>query len=232
MAAPTVAATTEYALTTAGTTSTPTFTQTTGDLVVIFLATAQSTTTTWGDSFTNLSAASGNLHVGYKVLDGSEGGNVAITTSSTKSAAIAYNITSGTYTSPPEISTVASGTSATPDPPSITPAGGAFDYLFLAAAETAGESLDDDTFFNTAPSSPDAFTNLVQKTSGTGGAVSSNTTLGCARYASTAYSSIDPGTFGDDTSRLWHSYTVAVPPTGYTLPEADGFPYVGGGYYA
>jgi hypothetical protein len=210
MAAPTVAARTEYALTTAGTTATPTFTQTTGDLVVIILATAQSVSLTPGDGFTWLGSSANNSHVLYKVLDGSEGGNVAITLSgSSKAAAIAYNIQG--FTSPPAEAEATGGPDTTPDPPQLTPAGGSKDYLWIAgAAQVQGEEVDDDTWCTAAPTD---FTNLVQKTSGTGGAATTNCTLATAERAFTG-SVLNPGTFTVAQSLTWQTRTVAISPAG------------------
>jgi len=206
--AATVAQRTEYALTTAGTTSTPTFTQTTGDLVVIFLSLAVAGTITPGDGFTNLTNINANFHIIYKVLDGSEGGNVAITTPSSKSCAIAYNIQGALGA--PQHSTVATGTSTGPDPSTVTPSGGSMSYLWLAAFYMAGEEADDDTWCNSAPGTP-VFTNLTQKTTGTGGLPATNSCIASAEYSSTA-SSMDPTAFNTDQSLAWRAYTVAISP--------------------
>ena len=109
------------------TSHTITFTQTTGDRVVIFLAfddTAR-TLSTVGDSFVNLTNASATFHILTKVLDGSEGGNMVVTIAvASKSAWVAYNIDSGTHDSAtaPVFSTVATGTSTAPNSGSLTPA--------------------------------------------------------------------------------------------------------------
>jgi hypothetical protein len=204
--AATVVARTEYALTTAGTTATPTFTQTTGDLVVIFLGLAAGGTITPGGGFTNFTAFNSQNHIIYKVLDGSEGGNVAITIPSSKACAIAYNIRD--FSGTPEKSSLNTGTSTTPDPLTVTPAGGSQDYLWIASVHTAGEEADDDTWCSAAPTN---FTNLLQKTSGVGGAASTNCSLACAEFSSTA-SSMDPGPFTIAQSLAWRTFTVAISP--------------------
>jgi hypothetical protein len=190
--AATVSQRTEYALTTAGTTSTPTFTQTTGDLVVIFLSLAVAGTITPGDGFVNLTNINANFHILYKYLVGTEGGDVAITTPSSKSSAIAYNI-SGALGAP-ELSTVATGTSTAPNATIVTPVGGSKDYLWISAFYSAGEEADDDTWVSAAPSTPGTFTNLVQKTTGTGGVASTNSSVAAAQFSSTAIS-LDAGAF-------------------------------------
>jgi len=106
MAAPTIAARTEDVNTTASTTLDIAFTQTTGDLVVIFISCAVSTAlSSISDSFTNLTNTTANFHVIYKRLTGSEGGNVTMTVTSTKFCSISYNIQGHCTTINPEIST-------------------------------------------------------------------------------------------------------------------------------
>jgi len=209
MASPTVAARTEYALTTAGTTATPTFTQTTDDLVVIFLSVSSSNNAiTPGDGFTELDANFVNLHVIYKVLDGSEGGNVAITITLSKACALAYNIQGHDTGQAPEIAAQTLGTDTTPDPGTVTPTGGAKDYLWLAGFEQDGEEADDDTWCTAAPTN---FTNLIQKTTGVGGAATSNSSIAAADFASNA-ASMNPATFTTAQSKAWNARTVAVHP--------------------
>lgn len=212
MASPTVAARTENVDTTGVTNQTINFTQTTGDMVICFIAHASAVTlSSISDSFTDLVGGSANFHILYKnVLDGSEGGTVTYTQSSgVKTASIAYNIQGQSTTQAPEKSTLASNAGDThPDPGTVTPTGGSKDYLWIAASREGGEDLDNDSLFTAAPTN---FTNLTQKSTGTAGVVASNTAIGAADFASTA-SSIDPGTFTTFSSRSWDAYTVAVHP--------------------
>jgi len=210
MAAPTVVARTEDVNTTASTTLDIAFTQTTGDLVVIFISCAVSTAlSSISDGFVNLTSVTANFHVIYKVLAGTEGGNVTMTVTSTKFCSISYNIQGYCTTINPQISTVATGTSTGPDPSTVTPAAGfAKNYLWLAAFYMAGEEADDDTWCNSAPTS---FTNLTQKTTGTGGLPATNSCIASAEFASSA-TSIDPSAFNTDQSLAWRAYTVAISP--------------------
>lgn len=210
MAAPTVAARAEYALTSAGTTATPTFTQTTGDRVVIFLSLALSGTISPGDGFTDLTNTSAQFHIIYKDLDGSEGGNVAITIPSGRACALAYNLTAGTFdpAQAPEFSTVATGTSSAPDSDSLIPTGGAKDYLWLSAFHQDGEEADDDTWVSSAPG---AFSNLIQKTTGTAQGASSNSSIAAAERVLNQ-SNLNPGAFATAQSLAWLAYTVAIHP--------------------
>lgn len=208
MASPTVAARTEYALTTAGTTATPTFTQTTGDYVLIFLSLAVAGTISPGDGFTNLTNVNANFHIIGKKLAGTEGGDVAITTPSSRACAIAYNIQGFHGTQTPEFSTVATATSLNPDATVVTPTGGAKDYLWISAFYQAGEEADDDTWTTAAPTN---FTNLLQKTTGIAGAVTLNSSVASAEFASNA-ASMDAAAFTVIQSLVWRAYTVVVHP--------------------
>jgi hypothetical protein len=206
-----VANRTEYSDVSAVTSITPTFTQTTGDMVVIFIAIADVVTiSSISDGFTLLTSGSLNFHILYKLaLDGSEGGNVNFTMSAgNKVAAIAYNIQGHSTTQAPEKSTVATGSGSTIDPTTVTPTGGAKDYLWIAAARSAGEAADTDTVMTSDPTN---FGNRTQKTTGTAGVVASNTCLGCADYASNA-SSMDPSSFGWNIGVAWSADTLAIHP--------------------
>jgi hypothetical protein len=207
VAFPSVSARTETALTSAGTSFTINFTQTTGHRVVIFLVLTTGVVVTWGDSFSEIGGASGLLHVAAKVLDGSEGGNVVASLSaSTKAAAIAYNITDHDSGTDPFVNSPANSL----DPEPCTPTGGPLDFLFLACCSSSQiEQADDDTWANTAPTN---YGNLVQKTSGTGGAASTNCMLAAAdRQVNTTTE--NPNAFTTDANSNPRSFVVAVYPT-------------------
>jgi len=120
-----------------------------GDLLIIFFTTAQY----WGklgtltdpSGWTRLGTAGdgggfddAGLTVFYKVATGSEGSTVDVgTTSSVRSAHISLRITGPCGT--PQISTFDTG-SGDPNPPSLTPSGGARDYLWIAAGSVKGTS--------------------------------------------------------------------------------------------
>ncbi len=73
----------------------------------------------------------------YKKADGSEGGTTVNVTLagglSRKASAITWRITGAAdpTVTPPEVSTVATGTSTTPDPGNLAPSGGSKDYLWF-----------------------------------------------------------------------------------------------------
>lgn len=218
MAFPSVVARTESAITTAGTSFTVNFTQTTDDLVVIV---ATSSFNIGGrfdfakEGFTEIVNDPDGvpLYVAYKVLDGSEGGSIVATADAAERAcAIAYNVQSFSVSQAPEIAADASPTAnnANPNPPNLAPTGGSKDYLWIAGFAQEGEEADDDTWCNSAPTN---FTNLLQKTTGTAGQVLTNASLATAERTAAAASQ-DPGTFNTDQALDYKAFTIAVHPAG------------------
>jgi len=215
VAFPAVVTTAESATTTAGTAHTVNLPASlvAGNLLVIFFAIGSTAATLnavagWTE-LVDVSVAR-DTKILVKDAVGDEGATLALTTSaSTKSASIAYQISGAApiLTQRPQLSTVATGTSATPDPGTLTPVGGAKDYLWIAQFSLAGEEDDDDTWCNSAPTN---FTGLLQKTAGTAG-----TNIGVENATATRQfngTSQDPGTFGVDVSFAWRAYTMAVHP--------------------
>lgn len=106
-----------------------------GHLLVLILRSAASDTHSTPNGWTALvlnnsaDASDDVTSIWYRIADGLEGSTVTVScTAETWFAAICWRIT-GART--PELSTTATGLSATPDPPSFTPSGGASDYLWL-----------------------------------------------------------------------------------------------------
>lgn len=213
MASPTIASRTESNLTTAGASFPISFVQTTGDFVLIL---ASSPAAQWSmggvEGFTQLHATvqTPALTAAYKILDGSEGGSISAASvgGNQKGAALAYNIQGFDTVQMPEVSADNNGDSVAPQPNAVTPTGGAKDYLWIACFVTEGEEADDDTWCNSGPS---GFGNLIQKTSGIGGAASTNCTIAAADLASNA-ASMDPAQFNIDVALAWRTLTIAVHP--------------------
>lgn len=211
MASPAVQTTAEGAVTTASTTHTITFPSgsSSGDLIVVFFAFAVESPTAWSDGFTTLDTLDNEVIV-YKQIDGSEGGNVSPTIGNTKSSWIVYRISghANPATQAPEY--VATGqNTTTPNPLLLTPTGGTKDYLFIQAlVYIAAEEADDDTWANSAPS---GYSGLLQKTSGTGGAATTNSYVATAHRAATV-SSEDAGTWSVDVANPVAIYSVVIHP--------------------
>ena len=224
MASPTVVTTAESNTTTAGTSHTVTMPSgiVSGDLIIVTLDKGSTAATVnalagW-DEILDENAANG-LYIACRWADGTEGASITLTTSgSTRSAEITYRIRGARHPDEqlPEIGTTGTGTSATPDPPIVTPTGGARDYLFIAVVGMAGEEIDDDTWGNTPPTNFNP-TPPLQKSCGTAGSNLGGLILGAHREVNAA--SQDPGTFGVDVSAAWRSQTIAVHPAPAKMDE-------------
>jgi hypothetical protein len=220
MAFPVVEGVAESAVATAGTSHAVTLPASiaSSDLVLIIMdigstAATLNALTDWGEILDE------NAANGLKILRYTGAGVPSTPTftssAATRSASIAYRISLADKTVTPQIGTTATGTSVTPDPPSVTPTGGVSKpYLFIAFFGMAGEEADDDTWANTPP------TNYTpspprQKTCGTAG-----TNLGgliaSAERALMTGSAEDPGTFNVDVSAAWRAQTIIVHPLALT----------------
>ena len=158
---------------------------------------------------------------GLKILQYTGAGvpsNPTFTSSAnTRDASISLRIGGANKSITPQIATTGTGTSATPDPPSVTPTGGTVkDYLFIAFAGQAGEAVDDGTWANTPPTNYLPAVPLM-KTCGIAG--SNLGGLICAAYRQlTTGAAQDPGTFGVDTNAAWRSQHIIVHPAN-PIPE-------------
>lgn len=161
------------------------------------------------------------LYIAWRVADGTEGATTTFTLSSaTRGAWIVYEI-SGAYDptiQPPQVGTTATGSSTSPDPPSVSVTGGSKDILTIACFGRSGEEADDDTWVTAAPS---GFGGLLQKACGTAG-----TNLGgmvaTAHLAETT-ATADPGAFTSATG-AWRAQTIVVhpvPPTQTAVAEVS-----------
>jgi hypothetical protein len=135
-----------------------------------------------------------------------DGTNVSIGHSSAKMAAISIAVPFGENPAvrTPERSTVAVGTSTTPDPTTVTPTGGAKDYLFIWFGGWEGEQ----TLSKTAPTN---YTDRADVSTGTGGAVTSNCQIKIGDRQLNA-SSTDPGSLTLSASDDWTAWAIAIHP--------------------
>lgn len=183
-----------------------------GDLLLLVLAKGSVAATVnahadWSELLDE-NAATG-FYIAYRWATGSEGATTTLVTSaSTRSATVVYRISGAENpaTQAPQIGTTATGSSVNPDPPAVTPTGGAKDYLWIAALTRGGEEADDDTWVTSAPST---FTGLLQKACGVAGTNLAGM-VATAQLASNA-ASLNPGTFTIATG-AWRAQTVAVHP--------------------
>lgn len=141
---------------------------------------------------------------------------------STRSASIAWRISGADKSVTPQIGTTATGTSTTPDPPSVTPSAGSKPYLFIAFYGAAGEEADDDTWSDTPPTNYGP-TPPLQKACGTAGTNLGGLIAAASRQLTTG-SAEDPGTFAKDVSAAWRAQTIIVhplTPAVYVSPSAN-----------
>jgi len=154
----------------------------------------------------------------YRWEDATEDTSFDITTDDLeKSASILFSISGAENpaTQLPEATTALQTPIGThKDPPSISPTGGSKDYLFITGFCDDGEELDDDTWGNGVWSGYSPAT-MLQKTSGAGGAATTNVALAAAhRQATTATE--DPADLvgATDIARIAALFTIAIHPPG------------------
>ena len=148
----------------------------------------------------------------WREADGTEGATATFTTSSNeRSSHTAYRITGAEDpdTQAPEVSAGASNSTGDADPDSLTPTGGAADFLWLAVGGNGFEG-------NAYTGAPTNYSNLQAEDSGTAGAGSSHANIGTAERTLNA-SSEDPGAFASGNTD-WLAFTVAVHPTSGGTP--------------
>jgi hypothetical protein len=221
LAAPAVASVTETAFDTATTDHYVDMPATVnaGDLlIVLFTNDRNASVTTPGGWSLLASDANGANHVRlsayYKIAGGIEGGTTVnfVTSASEEAAAQVYRITDWHGTTPPEISTAATGTSTRPDPASLDPAGwDVSDTLWIAVA---GQDRGDQ-------SGPTAYP--ASYTDGTS-TLSSDGTGSCRTHSARrvlAAASEDPGAFTIPVSEQWVAFTIAVRPVQYDLTTSS-----------
>ena len=155
-----------------------------------------------------------------KESTGSEGASVTFTSSaSTRDASISYQISAAQdpIVQVPQLSTVATATSANPNATAVTPTGGAKDYLWITFFGQGGELADTDTLVTATPT---GFTNTLQKTCGTVG-----TNLGgliASAQQQLNASSMDAAAWTSAVSTFaWRAFTIAVHPLPIPTFRAD-----------
>jgi len=223
LAAPVVASVTETAF---GTDTTNHYvnmpaTVNAGDLLIVLFTNDGSATVTTPAGWSLLASDDNEPHVRlsvyYKIAAGTEGGTTVnfITSGVEQAAAQVYRITDWHGTTPPEISTAATGTSTRPNPASLDPAGwDVADTLWLAVA---GQDRGDQSGTTAYPAS---YTDGISTLSSEGTA--SCRTLSARRVLAAA--SEDPGAFTIPVSEEWVAFTIAVRPAprDLTIDSTEG----------
>lgn len=186
-----------------------------GDLLLAHFVADGDPTITWPAGwtrfFTLANAGDAKEEWAWREADGTEGSSITVTTDvSEKSAHAAYRITGHEVpgTQAPEASTGAQGSDNNPDPDSISPTGGAKDYLFIASC-----GQDGGADVNGAPAN---YSNLLNSNTGAGGGCQA----GSAERQLNA-STENPGPFTTATGDGWTAVTVVVHPGSGILLSDD-----------
>jgi autotransporter-associated beta strand protein len=178
-----------------------------GDLLLIFWADSDFTATAptlpvgWTQLYTNTSSSGRMIRrTWYKIADGSETTTLNITAGDENSAHTSYRIAVGTFQGIPVALDAGSASSATPNPPSLTPGFSNINTLWIAASHSAG---DDNVPF----SGPTNYTNLI-----TGYTGISTTTHARVATAVRAFSTLteDPGNFTLGSTVVNLAATIAI----------------------
>lgn len=167
-----------------------------GELIVVLTQWVNAENLTWPSGWTEFMNQNSKLIGAYRFADGTEGSTIAVTPDAGGgSAHNAYRISSAKLASPSV--TIATGTSATPDPPSETPAGGLQNYLWIAVAGNDDLNVD----ITAASSGYNDFITAENEPSHIGSAW---------RHLASTFE--NPGTFTQDSSAFWRAATISIAP--------------------
>jgi hypothetical protein len=152
------------------------------------------------------------LTVFYRFADGTEGGTTVDVNivSGESSAAQTYRITGWHGTTAPEAGVATTGTSTSPDPPSLAPSWGAEDTLWLAVA---GIKVSD----NDITAGPTSYTDFIDTNAGAGGG---SVEIGTGRRERNG-SPEDPDAFTVATSAIWIANVVVIRPAAAADPAEE-----------
>lgn len=182
-----------------------------GDLLIAMFGTDGTPTVTFPGGWTTIFSQSNGFNklvVAYRFADGSEGGSISVTTSSSEgSAHTVYQVRNHDSGNPPEVAAVSDGSSTNPNPGSLSPSGGAKDYLWLAV-----QANDDGT--RSVSSYPSSYSGGRNDRWSQGQGVG----VGSAHRSLNAASE-DPGTFTLSGSTSWLATTLAVFPPERTATD-------------
>jgi hypothetical protein len=171
-----------------------------GDFLLVIIANSDAVASTNTPSgWSALVTGNHNPCVYYKIAAGGETTMIGTFTGSITFCAIAYRILGASSTTTPAISTIASGTSTTPDSPNLAPAYGTKNTLWISSCVIAVSGQ--------VPGTNPTNYNL----GGIGGSSVGTASMGAAGRALKAASE-DPGAFTIAGSNDWIAYTIAVPP--------------------
>jgi hypothetical protein len=175
------------------------------DLLLLFVAHDGTGTGSCDSGFNELKDHAGTGftdHIFYKIAAGGETSATFTCSVSERSNALAVKITASTWhgTTPPEVNTVVTGNSVSPDPGSITPSWGAADTLYIAVG--FWDTGDVTGYPSTYPDNRLPFTLT---------ATAASTAYGAIATRNLNATSDDPGAF-TIAIETWAAYAMAVRP--------------------
>jgi hypothetical protein len=174
-----------------------------GDLLVVAICHRGNSAVSWPAGWTPLDQTSNSttmsLSIGYRIANGSEGATIIVTGPSSKAAQLCFKARGRSGN--PEKGTGATGTSANPDSPSVTPSWGVAQTLFIALWARADQAAIPATALPASYTLADAI--------GTSAALSCG--IGAA-YRLLSGSTDDPSAWTVSTSGAWVAQTIAVKP--------------------
>lgn len=180
-----------------------------GDLLILWMRVADGAAPTpsgWTNlAFSSADPSADEVDVNYRVADGTESGTFPINFGTArKGACIVWRTTGGDTSVAPTISTVATGTSTTPNPGSVN-ISSSRDHLILWLGGWEGEQTSPPT------GAPTNYTNAIGADSGIAGAVTTNCRVaGASRQLTAGPTTEDPGSWTISASDDWMAYTVAI----------------------
>ena len=186
-----------------------------GDLLLLALRSAgndtHSTPSGWSQLVLNNTsdASDDRTSLWYKKANGTESSTVVINgTASLKFSCLSWRITGAADPAiqPPQVSTVATGTSTAPNPSALSPTGGTKLYLWIWLGGWEGKQTSPPAGNPTNYSS-----NRIGANTGTAGTTDTNCRLASETRNLNA-SSEDPGSWTISAADDWTAYTVAVHP--------------------
>lgn len=181
-----------------------------GDLLIACVCCDDNQTMAWPDGWIEIyeEDAGGNgptLGIAWRKADETEGESITVTLNGAETASCScFRITGAEDpdTQPPEVSAEASGSSTGPDPGSLTPTGGAKDYLWIVVGCNDNATI-------TLSAYPTGYgSNQIDEAEGLGAG-------GVRLYLATKEendSSDNPDSFTISSTALWEACTIAVHP--------------------
>lgn len=171
-----------------------------GDLLLMFLSVDGNPTITtpsgWSLLATTTSGSAVRGGIYYKTAVGNEDSGVVAVAVSASEAVAAY-VVALSLAGTPQASAAVTGDSENPDPPNLTPSGGALDWLWFAVCMTDAGDGD-------VQSVPSSYT---ERSVGSDNSIN----IGVGSRELNA-SSENPGTFDLLDTNSWIAYTLAIPP--------------------